>query len=104
MEAVWQDIRLAGRLLRRAPMLTMCAVAMLALAMGVTTAVFSVVNAALLRPFPHLDLDRWARLYEQPLNEGLGPMSVSVANYRDWKEGSRSFAAMVLWQTLSLNL
>jgi hypothetical protein len=62
------------------------------------------VNAALLRPFPHIDLDCWARLYEQPLNEGLGPMSVSIPNYRDWKQESRSFEAMVLWQPISLNV
>ena len=99
-----QDIRLALRHLRKTPVFTACAVLMLAVAMGVTTAVFSVVNAALLRPFPHVDLDRWARLYEQPLNEGLTSMSVSIPNFRDWRNESQSFAAMVLWQEMSLNL
>src|SRR5262245_27374464 len=77
---------------------------MLALAIGATTAAFSIVNAALLRPLPHVDLDRWANLYEQPRSEGLGPMSASIPNYRDWKRQSRSFAAMVLWNAMSLNL
>lgn len=104
MEGFRRDIMLALRLLRRTPIFTVCAIAMLCLAIGASTAVFSVVNAALLRPVPHYDIDRWARLYEQPLNEGLGSMSASIPNYRDWKAQSQSFAAMVLWSGLSLNL
>jgi predicted permease len=104
VDTLWRDLALAGRLLRRAPVFTLCSVLMLALAIGATTAVFSIVNAAFLRPVPHVDLDRWARLYEQPRSEGLGPMSASIPNYRDWKQQSRSFAAMVLWMPMSLNL
>ena len=104
MDTIWRDAVLAGRLLRRTPVSTLCAAAMLSLGIGATTAVFSVVNAALLRPFPYVDLDRWARLYERPVNEGLGAMSVSIPNYRDWKQESRSFSAMVLWMPMSLNL
>jgi putative ABC transport system permease protein len=104
VDSLWRDLSLAGRLLRRAPVFTLCSVLMLALAIGATTAVFSIVNAAFLRPVPHVDLDRWARLYEQPRSEGLGPMSASIPNYRDWKRQSRSFAAMVLWMPMSLNL
>jgi len=104
MDTLWRDLALAARLLRRAPVFTLCAVLMLALASSATTAVFSIVNAALLRPFPHVDLDRWASLYEQPRSEGLGPMSASIPNYRDWKQQSRSFAAMVLSMPMSLNL
>jgi putative ABC transport system permease protein len=105
MDSFWRDFTLAGRLLRRHPTSTLCAVLMLSLGIGASTASFSVVNAALLRPLPHYDLDRWARLYERPLNEGLGDaLSVSIPNYRDWKAESRSFAAMVLWMPMSLNL
>jgi putative ABC transport system permease protein len=102
--APWRDLLPAWRRLRRTPVFALCAVAMLALAIGATTAVFSIVNAALLRPLPHVDLDRWVRLYEQPRSEGLGPMSASIPNYRDWKQQSRAFAAMVLWMPMSLNL
>ncbi len=46
-----------------------------------------------------------AGVYERPLNEGLGDsLSVSIPNYRDWKQENRSFAAMVLWMPMSLNL
>jgi putative ABC transport system permease protein len=104
MDTFRRDIILALRLLRRTPIFTVCAILMLCLAIGASTAVFSVVNAALLRPVPHYQIDRWARIYEQPLNEGLGSMSASIANYRDWKAQSQSFATMVLWSGLSLNL
>src|SRR5262249_4478442 len=77
---------------------------MLALAIGAATAVFSVVNAALLRPFPHYDLDRWANLYERPTNEGLTQLSVSIPNFRDWRQESRSFEAMALWFPYSFNV
>ena len=50
---------------------------MLALATGATTAVFSVVNAAWLRPLPHLDADRCAFLYVRPENEGLTHLSAT---------------------------
>jgi predicted permease len=100
----WRGLAPAWRRLRRSPVFTLCSVLMLALATSATSAVFGIVNAALLRPLPHVDLDRWARLYEQPRSEGLGPMSASIPNYRDWKQQSRSFAAMVLWMPMSLNL
>ena len=82
VDTLLRDLMAAGRLLRRAPVFTLCAVLMLALAISATTAVFSIVNAALLRPLPHVDLDRWARLYEQPRSEGLGPMSASIPKTR----------------------
>ena len=44
-------------------------------------------------------------LYERPINEGLdSTLSVSIPNYRDWRDGSRAFAAMVLWRPWSFNL
>jgi putative ABC transport system permease protein len=105
VESIWRDVVLAVRLLRKAPGYTLCATLMLALATGGATAVFSVVNTALLRPFPYLDTDRWANLYERPANEGLGgSMSASIPNYRDWKRDSRSFTELVLWQPWSFNI
>ena len=78
---------------------------MLALAIGATAGVSSVVHAALRRPLPYFDVDRWADLYERPINEGLeSTLSVSIPNYRDWRDGSRAFTAMVLWRPWSFNL
>jgi predicted permease len=58
----------------------------------------------LLRPYPHIDTDRWAYLYEQPKVEGLTLVAVSVPNFRDWKEQSRSFSDLVLWLPWSYNV
>src|SRR4029450_8449055 len=64
-----------------------------------------VVPAALLRPLPYIDVDRWADLFERPVNEGLGGrISVSIPNYRDWRDGNRTFAAMVRWRPWSYNI
>ena len=105
MDALIRDLVLAARGLRRSPGYTAAVVAMLALAIGATTGVWTVVHGALLRPLPHLDVDRWADVYERPVNEGLSStISVSMPNYRDWRDSSRSFAALVLWMPWSYNL
>jgi putative ABC transport system permease protein len=104
MPALPRDLVYALRSLRRSPGVTCCATLMLSLAIGGATAVFSVVNAALLRPFPHFDLDRWANLYERPVNEGLSQLSVSIPNFRDWRLQSRSFQAMALWFPWTYNI
>jgi predicted permease len=105
MDTLRRDFVLAVRGLRRAPSVTAAVVAMLALAIGATAGVTSVVHVALARPLPHIDVDRWAHLYERPINEGLDTtLSVSIPNYRDWRDSSRAFTAMVLWRPWSFNL
>jgi putative ABC transport system permease protein len=105
MDTLRRDLVLAVRGLRQAPGVTAAVVVMLALAIGATAGVASVVRAALARPLPHVDVDRWAHLYERPINEGLdSTLSVSIPNYRDWRDSSRAFAAMVLWRPWSFNL
>ena len=105
MDIFRRDLVLALRGLRQAPGVTAAVVVMLALAIGATAGVSSVVHAALQRPLPYFDVDRWADLYERPINEGLDTtLSVSIPNYRDWRDGSRAFTAMVLWRPWSFNL
>jgi len=99
-----EDLHLSIRILTKNSGSTLIAIAALALGIGATTAVFSVVNAALLRPFPHIDADRWAYLYEESPEQGLERVSVSMANFHDWKQSSRSFAAMALWMAWSYNV
>ncbi len=98
------DLRQALRVLAKRPGLTLLTVVTLALGIGATTAVWSVASAVLLRPYPHIDTDRWAYLYEQPKVEGLTLVAVSVPNFRDWKEQSRSFSDLVLWHPWSYNV
>jgi len=102
-----QDLRYSLRMLARRPGFTLIAVLTLSLGIGANTAIFSVVNAVLLRPYPHIDTDRWAYLYEKPSVEGLkggGGLAVSIPNFLDWKRQSQSFSDMILWQGWSYSV
>jgi predicted permease len=103
---MFQDLRYSLRMLAKRPGFTLIAILTLALGIGANTAIFSVVNAALLRPYPHIDTDRWAYLNEKPSAEGLkgGGLAVSIPNYLDWKRQSESFSDMILWQGWSYNI
>lgn len=87
-EDLVHDLRFATRLLGKSPGFTLVAVVTLALGIGASTAIFSVVNAVLLRPLAYHDPSRLVTL----LHNGNNP--VAVANYIDWRDQSRSFAAM----------
>ena len=88
IEQLFKDVRYGARSLLRTPAFTAVAVVTLALGIGATTAIFSVVNAVLLRPLAYKDADRLVTL----LHYGTGP--VATANYIDWRNQSRSFEAM----------
>src|SRR4051794_7633193 len=88
MQIFWQDLRYSARLLAKKPGFTLIAVIMLALGIGATTAIFSVVNGVLLRPLDYQAPQQIVTL----LNHGQGP--VSPANFLDFRTGSQSFAQM----------
>jgi putative ABC transport system permease protein len=92
------DMRYGARGLRRTPGFTVLAVTTLALGIGANTAIFSVVNAVLLRPLPYMDPGRLVTL----LHGGSDP--VAVANYIDWRDQSRSFEAMGAADYWTVNL
>jgi putative ABC transport system permease protein len=99
MKSVWQDVRLSLRMLFRRPGFTIMAILTLALGIGATSAIFSVVNGVLLQPFPYSDPDRLVVAWERNLAMGLPYMVVSPPNYADWRDQNSVFDGMGAFST-----
>ena len=93
METWWQDVRYGARMLTRSPGFTTVAVLTLALGIGANTAIFSVINAVLLRALPYEEADRLVFLTEW--SQQVPEMSFSVANFKDVRDQSTSFESLV---------
>ncbi|HET8948078.1 MAG TPA: ABC transporter permease, partial [Candidatus Polarisedimenticolia bacterium] len=104
MMTILDDLRLAVRRLLRSPVFTLVTVAALALGVGMNTAIFSVVNAALLRPLPYPRADRLVEIaLPSASGEARGP--VSFVDFQDWRQQSHVFSSMAVFSTLAgLNL
>jgi putative ABC transport system permease protein len=92
MRTLLKDLRYGARMLAKNPGFTFVAVASLALGIGANTAIFSVVNAVLLRPLPYPEADRLVWMAER--HEQIPTRWVSYPNFLDWRERSKSFEAM----------
>jgi predicted permease len=95
---VLRDLRHAGRLLRRAPAFAATAILTLTLGIGMTTAIFSVVNAVLLRPVPYPDAERLVMVWETDRDTGTTHEPGSWPDYVDFEERSRTidrFAGLI---------
>ncbi|MGH7678399.1 MAG: ADOP family duplicated permease [Gemmatimonadaceae bacterium] len=101
IHAAKQDSTYALRLMRAHPAFTAAIVLTLALGIGATTSIFSVVNAVLLRPLPWNDSERLVIIYE---TVGAGRGRLSAGHFHDYVEQSRSFAATAAWQSRTFNL
>jgi putative ABC transport system permease protein len=89
-----QDLRYATRALRKSPGFTLIAALTLALGVGANTAIFSVVNAVMLRPLPFAEPDRLVRIWETNLERNRPTFAVSHPNFLDWRAQAGSFETM----------
>ncbi|HJQ31844.1 MAG TPA: ABC transporter permease [Pyrinomonadaceae bacterium] len=99
-----RDVRYAFRLLGRRPGFTAAAVLTLALGIGANTAIFSVINAVLLRPLPYAEPERLAMLWTDDPRHGLHEEGTSYPNFEDWKSQSRAFDGMAACADYTVSL
>jgi putative ABC transport system permease protein len=104
MNTLTNDVRYAVRGLINRPGFALVAIITLALGIGANTAIFSVVNAVLLRPLPFKEPDRIAMLWERRANSGRANLPISGHEFAAWQERSHSFEALTLIQPDGLNL
>jgi len=104
MDGVLKDIRFAFRSLLKQPAFTVIAVVTLALGIGANSAIFSVVNAVLLRPLPFKDPERLMMVWERRANSGRANLPLSGHEYAAFKERSKSFEALTIFQPNGFNL
>jgi putative ABC transport system permease protein len=99
-----QDVRYALRGLRRRPGYAAAAIVTLMLAIGATTALFSVLDAVLLKSLPYADSGRLVQVWEHNLTRNRPENIVSPANYLDWKDRTRSFEELAVYTWSSVVL
>jgi putative ABC transport system permease protein len=105
LENLINDLRYGFRMLLKRPSFTAVAVVTLALGIGANTAIFSVVNAVLLRPLPFLEPDRLVLFYGSNRHIGTsGSWAVCDADYPDWKDQSKAFGRIAAHQRRPFNL
>ena len=104
MDSLVADLRYAFRQLRRSPTFTLAAVTCLALGIGANTAIFTVINAVLVRPLPYPEPDRVVMLFEAHKGSAASRNVVSPADFLDWRAQSRAFERTAAIYDYGVNL
>jgi predicted permease len=104
-----RDLRYAGRTLLRTPSFSLIAIGVMALCIGATTSLFTLVRSVLLRPLPFRDPDRLVMIYEHfrdpSMNtQGFNYNSVAPADYFAWRAQTRGFEDLAAWRYWQSNL
>ncbi|MFN2455442.1 MAG: ABC transporter permease [Pyrinomonadaceae bacterium] len=103
MSGLWQDLRYAVRMMRKSPGFTAVAVLSLALGIGANTAIFSLVNAALLRPLPIAQPKQIVALYTSDAS-GAYNGNLSYSDYADFRDKNESLSGLAAYMRGTLNL
>jgi hypothetical protein len=98
------SIRLAFRSLAKTPGFTAVGIITIALAIGANTAVFSLVNALLVRPLPFKAPENLVLLFEKFSGQGLDQIPVSAPEYLDWEKQTRSYERIAAFNFADFNL
>lgn len=104
LATLWQDIRYGARKLIKSPLFAMVAILALALGIGSTTVIFSLMNAFLLRPLPYSNPDELVALWQENLQQGWIRNPVSYPNFVDWREQNKVFEQMSAYDVFDFNL
>ncbi len=104
MDNLLADLRYGLRLLRRTPIFVVVTIGTLALGIGANTAIFSTVDAVLLRPLPFATPDRLVMVWEDATFVGFPRNTPAPANYFDWNDMNHAFVDMAATRGASANL
>src|SRR5205085_8166775 len=98
MDAILKDLSYSIRTLIKQPGFTAIAILILALGIGGNSAIFSVVNAVLLRPLPYPQPDRIVQIWEKDKIDPNGHDAISVLNFFDWQSQNKSFDSIAAYE------
>ncbi|HKC62947.1 MAG TPA: ABC transporter permease, partial [Pyrinomonadaceae bacterium] len=99
MGKIWQDLRYGWKMLLKRPVFTLVVVLTLALGIGATSAIFSVVNAVLLRPLPYPQAEQIVYFRGVNASQGISRSNISAPDYIDWKKQNDTFAEIAVFFT-----
>jgi putative ABC transport system permease protein len=99
MSTLFKDLRYGFRMMAQSPGSTLIAILALALGIGANSAIFSVVNAVLLRPLRYKDPSHLVVIWETKLSKGIAQEQVSAPDFRDWSEKQRVFDQIAALRT-----
>lgn len=104
MDSILRDLKFSIRSLLKRPTLTIIAIITLAVGIGANSAIFSVVNALLIKPLPFSELDRVIAVWENQSSRGVVRNEASMANFLDWRAQNHTFEQMGLYRGWNANL
>ena len=104
MPELIRDLKHTFRRLARTPVFTLATVVTLALGIGANTAIFSVINSVLLKPLPFPEPDRLIGVWQTAPGVNIKDLSASIADYVTYREESRTFADVAIWNGRSVTV